>query len=69
MSTTAETRDNRIRDFDFDLDQLLLRLVIRSHPEWQRPDGSCPTCWLEIQRMRERADSVQVLACFSHQCP
>ena len=70
MSSTAETRDNRIRDFDFDLDQLLLQLVIRSHPEWQRPDGSCPTCWLEIQRLRAPVVSVPVLgACGRGQNP
>ena len=61
MDRTLETRDDRIRNFDFDLDQLLLQLVVRSHPEWQRPDGSCPSCWMEIQRMQVRADSVDVL--------
>lgn len=61
MSATGHFRDDRIRDFDFDLDQLLLQLVLRSHPEWQQPDGSCPACWLEIQRMRARADRTATL--------
>jgi hypothetical protein len=61
MTTTAQPSDDRIRDFEFDLDQLLLRIVLRSHPEWQRPDGSRPSCWLEIQQMQARADGVDAL--------
>jgi len=62
MDTTGKTRDDRIRNFDFDLDQLLLQIVLRSHPEWQLPDGSCPTCYLEIQQLRARADRTETLA-------
>ncbi len=61
MNATIQPSDDRIRDFEFDLDQLLLQIVLRSHPEWRRPDGSCPTCWPEIQRMRTRADDVEAL--------
>jgi hypothetical protein len=57
MSATTRLRDDRIRSFDFELDQLLLQLVLGEHPEWQQPDGSCPTCWLEIQRLRAVTDS------------
>lgn len=47
--------------FDFDLEDWLRKLVGLNHPEWKRADGSCPECDREIQRMRERADAVQVL--------
>ena len=46
---------------DFDLDDWLLNLVMLNHPEWKHSDGSCPECRVEIQRMRERADAVEVL--------
>ena len=55
MQAPVPTRDDRIRDFDFELDQMLLELVLSSHPEWRRPDGSCPPCWLEVQRLRNEA--------------
>lgn len=57
MQAPVPTRDDRIRDFDFELDQLFMQLVLSDHPEWQRPDGSCPSCWLEVQRMRAAAGS------------
>ena len=56
MTPTFEMRDNRIRDFDFELDQLLTELVLQEHPEWRRVDGSCPSCWVEVQRLRGDTD-------------
>ena len=47
--------------FNFDLDEWLLNLVLLNHPEWKRADGSCPDCETEIERMQERADTVEVL--------
>ena len=47
--------------FDFDLDKWLLNLVVLNHPEWKRADGSCPDCEAEIERMRKRADTVELL--------
>ena len=41
-TTISQTRDDRIRDFRFDLDQLLLELAKIRHPELQRPDGTWP---------------------------
>ncbi len=49
------------QSLDFDLEEWLLNLIMLNHPEWKRADGSCPECATEIERMRERADSVQVL--------
>ena len=46
---------------DFDLEDWLLNLVMLNHPEWRRADGSCPDCEAEIERMRKRADTVEVL--------
>ena len=61
MKMISHPRDNRIRDFDFELDQLLLQLVLQEHPEWQQPDGSCPTCWLEVQRLKAQPDESGLL--------
>jgi hypothetical protein len=54
MNTVPQRRDNRIRDFDFELDQLLLELVLGRRPDWRQPDGFCPQCWQEIDRLRRR---------------
>ena len=61
MGSARATRDDRIRSFDFDLNQLLLELVLHSHPEWQQPDGSCPDCWSEVRRLRQRPVRFDVL--------
>lgn len=59
MSPASQRRDDRIRDFDFDLDQMLLQLVLLEHPEWHEADGSYPSyCWLEVQRRRADAEGV-----------
>ncbi len=61
MKPPIPTRDDRIRDFNFELDQMYLQLVLSDHPEWQRPDGSCPPCWLEVQRLRAETGEAGVL--------
>ncbi len=48
-TTISQTRDDRIRDFRFDLDQLLLELFKSRHPELQRPDGSWPERMTSIE--------------------
>ena len=48
-ATISPTRDDRIRDFHFDLDQLVLELVRLRHPELQRPDGSWPEDMMGMQ--------------------
>ena len=61
MSPASQKRDDRIRDFDFELDQLLMLLVLYEHPEWKQTDGSCPSCWLEVQRLRASAEGEELL--------
>ena len=62
MSPAIKRRDDRIRDFDFELDQMLLLLVLAEHPEWRKADGSCrSSCWLEVQRLRADADGLEPL--------
>lgn len=61
MSRAKPMRDDRIRDFDFELDQLLMLLVLHEHPEWRKTDGSCPSCWLEVERLRAESESLGVL--------
>ena len=61
MSRKKPMRDDRIRDFDFELDQLLMQLILHEHPEWQQADGACPSCWLEIQRLRAQAEDAPCL--------
>ena len=61
MTSALQKRDDRIRDFDFEHDQLLTELVLQEHPEWRRVDGSCPSCWLEVQRLRAHAEDGEVL--------
>ena len=62
MNATPRKHDDRIRSFDFELDQLLMELVFRDNPEWQE-DGkdSWFPAWLEIQRLRAEADGVELL--------
>ena len=62
MSPAIEMRDDRIRDFDYELDQLLMQLVLHEHPEWRKTDGSCPSCWVEVQRLRNKAEGVERLS-------
>lgn len=63
MNAPIQFRDNRIRNFDFELDQLLMELVLRDHPEWQPGDrGSWFPTWLEVQRLRADADKVELLS-------
>ena len=62
MRPAIQMRDDRIRDFDFELDQLFMQLVLAEHPEWRQADGSCPSCWVEIQRMRTDAEGVAPLS-------
>ena len=62
MTATFEMRDDRIRDFDFELDQLLTELVLREHPEWRQVDGSCPPCWIEVQQLRASAEGAELLS-------
>ena len=45
----------------FDLEKWLLNLVMLNHPEWKHADGSCPECGVEVERMRDRADAVELL--------
>ena len=62
MSPAIQLRDDRIRDFDFELDQFLMQLVLQKHPEWRQADGSCPSsCWVEVQRLRNNAEGVASL--------
>ena len=62
MSPASQRRDDRIRDFDFELDQMLLQLVLLEHPEWRKADGSCPSsCWVEVQRRRADNEGVEPL--------
>ena len=61
MSPANARRDDRIRDFDFELDQLLMELVLAEHPEWRQADGSCPSCWVEVQRLRTAAEGEKPL--------
>ena len=61
MNANVHTRDDRIRDFGFELDQLLLELVLSNHPDWRKPDGSCPDCLPELQRLRADTDRVGLL--------
>ena len=62
MRPAIQMRDDRIRDFDFELDQLLIELVLAEHPEWRQADGSCPSCWVEVQRLRADAEGVAPLS-------
>lgn len=62
MSPATQLRDNRIRSFDFELDQLLFQLVLRDHPEWGHDDIDSFSCWLEVQRLRADADAVELLS-------
>ena len=61
MRPAIQMRDDRIRDFDFELDQLLTELVLQEHPEWRRVDGSSASCWLEVQRLRATAEGDEPL--------
>ena len=61
MSRKKPMRDDRIRNFDFELDQLLMQLVLNEHPEWRQTDGSCPACWVEVERLRANAEGVEPL--------
>lgn len=55
--------DNRVRDFDFELDQLLLELVLRDHPEWQEGGSdSWFSSWVEVQRLRAERDGAELLS-------
>ena len=61
MSPAKPMRDDRIRDFDFELEQLLTELVLQQHPEWRHADGSCPSCWVEVQRLRADTEDLNPL--------
>ena len=61
MRPAIQKRDDRIRDFDFEFDQLLTLLVLSEHPEWRKADGSCPSCWVEVQRRRADAEGSEPL--------
>ena len=61
MSSLKHTRDDRIRDFDFELEQLLLQLVLRDHPEWEAAFGAPLPAWLEVQRLRADVDGLELL--------
>ena len=61
MTATFSMRDDRIRDFDFELDQLLTELVLQEHPEWRNVDGSCPSCWIEVQRLKADDEEAEQL--------
>ena len=62
MHPARQIQDDRIRDFDFVLDQLLVQLVLRDHPEWGHDDVDSFSCWLEVQRLRADADSIELLS-------
>ena len=48
-ATISQTRDDRIRDFHFEVDQLIIELIKLRHPELQRPDGSWPERMMGIE--------------------
>ena len=57
----GEPVDHESRRLDFDLDEWLLKLVIKDHPDWRQSDGSCAKCRAEVQRMNERAERLELL--------
>ena len=61
MLPNTPPNDDRIRDFDFELEQLMLQLVLRDHPEWRGEAGASFPAWVEVQRLLADADDVQLL--------
>ena len=62
MLPDARPNDDRIRNFDFELDQMLIELVMRDHPEWKDSPDSWFQAWLEAQRLRVDAEDVELLS-------
>ena len=62
MIPRTQPSDNRIRDFDFELEQLLLQLVLRDHPEWGDASSDSFEAWLEAQLLLAEADRVKLLS-------
>ena len=62
MIPQTQPSDNRIRNFDFELEQLLMQLVLRDHPDWDNAAGAGFEAWLETQRLLAEADRVELLS-------
>lgn len=60
LSQQSQPSTDRPQRLDFDLEDWLLSLVLHNNPEWKLADGSCPECLAEVERMKERADAMEV---------
>ena len=42
------------------LDEWVLKLVLKDHPDWVLADGACPQCWEAVEKMKSQADGVNL---------
>lgn len=43
-----------------ELDEWLLEVVLKDHPDWKQSDGTCPKCWEALQKMKSEADKLRI---------
>ena len=44
-----------------EVDEWLLQLVLKDHPEWKQSDGACKRCWGVIDQLKRDAEGLQAL--------
>ena len=42
------------------LDQALLDVVLKDHPDWKEPDGMCKRCWSVIEKKKRELDRIKI---------
>ena len=57
----GETIDRNYLRLHLALDKWLMSQVEARNPDWKEPDGSCPKCGREAERLKKEAAGIELL--------
>ncbi len=58
---TPEANEPAKPSLSFDLESWLYDLVRAENPHWVHPNGFCPDCWSEVQKMLDESEQIEVV--------
>ena len=44
-----------------DLDEWMLKIIVKQHPSWKESGGACPKCVEELKKRYKEVDEMEIL--------
>jgi len=57
----GSTVEGDFKSLHDDLDDWMLKMILREHPKWKETDGACPKCLEELKKRYKQVDEMEIL--------